>query len=345
MTKDIDQRKRDHLILAQNEALNFSISAGFDNWRFIHNALPEINLQDIDIRTRFLGKELKVPLLISSMSGGVKESLHLNASLATAAEKVGCALGLGSIRAALDNEMAKDSFLIARAKAPTAALLANLGIAQVMNLELMESVSSFCDELQADALIIHLNPLQEAFQSGGDTHFKGALHAIEVWTREFTLPILVKEVGQGLSLDVIRQLEDVGVENIDIAGAGGSNWISIERERLSDEQVVLKNAAYEFSNWGEPTAEILENLKTNCFVVASGGLKHPLDLAKAISLGAHLGGVAGVVLKKALSKNSDALIEELLIWKQTLQMAMFGVGVANIDDFRGDRSHLTKIVK
>ncbi len=343
MTRDIEQRKRDHLNLAQEKALNFSISAGFDRWRFIHNALPEINLDEIDTRTTFLGKELQFPLLISSMSGGVEESFNLNANLAIAAESVGCALGLGSIRAALENEKVCDSFLVAREKAPTAVIMANLGIAQIVGSQSIDRVATFCSDLEANALIIHLNPLQEAFQTGGDTHFKGALRAIETWVKDFPLPIVVKEVGQGLSVEVILKLKDVGVEMIDIAGAGGSNWISIEGERLYDDQGVLKQSAHEFANWGEPTADVLENLETDQYVIASGGLKRPLDLAKAIALGANMGGIAGALLPHATTGDGSKIIEHLLVWKKTLEMAMFGVGACTIDELFGNRRILRKI--
>jgi len=343
LTRAIEQRKRDHLNLAQNEALNFSISAGFDRWRFIHNALPELNLSDVDTRSTFLGKVLKFPLLISSMSGGVKESYTFNARLASAAEEVGCALGLGSIRAALENEQVRDSFLIAREQAPMAVILANLGIAQILSIHSVDKVARFCGDLGANALIIHLNPLQEAFQPEGDTNFAGALAAIQRWVKEFPLPIIVKEVGQGLSLDVISRLQGVGVEIIDIAGAGGSNWVSIEGKRLSKDQAVLKKTAHEFANWGLPTSEILENLSTDQFVIASGGLKRPLDLPKALGLGANMGGIAGILLKQALEDDAGKLVEALLVWKKTLEITMFGIGVRTVDELIGNRQLLQKI--
>jgi len=343
LTRDIRQRKRDHLRLAQDESLKFDISAGFERWRFIHNALPEIDLQEVDTSTNFLGKKLQFPLLISSMSGGTDESCAFNATLAEAAEITGCALGLGSIRAALEEPTAKESFLVAREKAPETVVLANLGISQAMQEPSLDKVASFCEELKADALIIHLNPLQEAFQPEGDTNFRGALSSIETWVRNFPLPLIVKEVGQGLSADVIHRLEDVGVKIIDIAGAGGSNWVSIERERLPESQSILKETAMEFSNWGEPTAEVLADLKTSMSVIASGGLKSPMDLAKALALGANLGGVAGAFLKQALSGDSGSLVHILNVWKETLKMAMFGVGVSNIPGFIGNRSVLRKI--
>ncbi len=343
MTKDIEQRKRDHLKLAQDETLKFSTSAGFERWRFIHNALPELNLDQVDTTTNFLGKSLNFPLLISSMSGGVAESFSFNAHLAQAAERVGCALGLGSIRAALENESVRDSFLIARQEAPSAIILANLGIAQIISSASMNQVAAFCEELQADGLFIHLNSLQEAFQPEGEPKFKGALAEIGLWAKEFPIPIIVKEVGQGLSNEVIQRLEDVGVKHIDIAGAGGSNWISIERERLPDDQRVLRNTAYGFADWGEPTAEVLEDLETDLTVIASGGLKEPLDLAKALALGASLGGLAGPLLKPALSGGANQLIETLLVWKETLKMVMFGTGTRSIQDLIGNRQILKKL--
>lgn len=343
MTKDIEQRKRDHLKLAQDDSLKFNISAGFDRWRLIHNALPEIDLQDVDTTAGFLGKKLNFPMLISSMSGGFKESLAFNAVLAEAAENVGCALGLGSIRAALEDKFVADSFLIARKKAPTAVILANIGIAQVREGNSLQKTINFCSELKADGLIIHLNSLQEAFQPGGDTKFRGALAAIETWVKNFPLPIIVKEVGQGLSPKVIQRLENVGVDTIDIAGAGGSNWISIEKERLPADQRVLKQTAAEFSDWGEPTAEVLAELSTTTTVIASGGLQSPLDLVKSLALGAHLGGIAGALLKPALSGNPNQVIEVLQTWQETLRLAMFGMGVATIPELIGNHALLKKI--
>lgn len=343
MTRDIKQRKLDHLKLAQDDALKFSISAGFERWRFIHNALPELNLREIDTSTTFLGKTLSFPLLISSMSGGTQESYAFNASLAEAAERLGCALGLGSIRAALEDEKARDSFLVAREKAPTAVIMANLGIAQIISKYPMNQVAAFCDSLEADGLIIHLNSLQEAFQPEGEPDFKGALDAIGHWVQEFPLPIIVKEVGQGLSSDVIRRLEEVGVKFVDIAGAGGSNWVSIERERLNTEKSILKRTAYEFADWGEPTAEVLAELDTALTVIASGGLKHPLDLAKSLALGASIGGLAGPLLKPALSGDVGELVETLQVWRETLKIVMFGTGMRTIEDLKGNRQILREI--
>ncbi|MCF7823443.1 MAG: type 2 isopentenyl-diphosphate Delta-isomerase [Candidatus Marinimicrobia bacterium] len=343
MTRDISQRKRDHLELAQDESLNFNFSAGFDRWRFIHNALPELNFAEIDTSCTFLRKTLDFPLLISSMSGGTEEAYTFNATLAEAAEQAGCAFGLGSIRAALEQDSARESYLVAREKAPSAVILANLGIAQVIEGNYLDQTAKFCRDCQADGLIIHLNSMQEVFQPEGEPHFKGALSAIEQWVHNFPLPIIIKEVGQGLSKQVIKQLEDIGVEIVDIAGAGGSNWVNIDAARLSEEQSTLKLAASEFADWGEPTAEVLADLQTKLTVIASGGLKRPLDLAKALALGAHLGGVAGALLKPALSGDAVEVLNVLQVWRETLKIAMFGVGVSSIPALSGNRALLQKI--
>ena len=342
MTRDTEQRKRDHLQLAQNSALNFDISAGFERWRFIHNALPELDLQAVDTSTRFLGKPLSFPLIISSMSGGLVEGFTLNATLAQAAEAVGCALGLGSIRAALEDTTRRDSFLIAREKAPTTVILANLGIAQALDTSFLDPVARFCEALGADGLIIHLNAMQEAFQPEGEPNFTGALAAIKFWVDAFPLPIIIKEVGQGLSPRVIARLEDIGVRYLDVAGAGGSNWINIERERIPRDQVILHATALEFANWGEPTAEVLENLASGAVIVASGGLRSPMDMAKALALGANLVGVAGPFLKAGLSGNPHILIDQLRIWQNTLKMVMFGTGCQSLENLIGNRSLLMK---
>ncbi|MCF7808430.1 MAG: type 2 isopentenyl-diphosphate Delta-isomerase [Candidatus Marinimicrobia bacterium] len=343
MTKDISQRKKDHLKLAQDDSLGFNISAGFENWRFIHNALPELDLKDVDTSTTFLNKTLRFPLLISSMTGGTDEARSFNSLLAEAAEHMGCALGLGSIRPALEDDSTRSSFLIAREMAPDAIILANLGIGQVISGQYLLNTINFCEDLQADGLIIHLNPLQEAFQLNGDTDFSGGLKAIETWVQNFPLPIIVKEVGQGLSPQVIDRLADIGVQYVDIAGAGGSNWISIEGARLPDGQLLMKHTAKAFEDWGLPTVDVLENLDTDLFVIASGGLKRPLDLAKALALGAQLGGIAGAVLKPAGAGDLHGTLTLLETWQQTLKIAMFGTGIKNISELVGNRTILDRM--
>ena len=342
MIRDIKQRKHDHLKLAQDEALKFQVSAGFDRWRFIHNALPEMNLDEVDPSTVFLGKPLQFPFLISSMSGGLEQGATLNATLAAAAEAAGCALAVGSIRPALEDPAARESFLVARQKAPTTVVLANIGLVQVTVEQTRQQVFRLVEELQADGLIIHLNSLQEAFQAEGEPYFKTGLETLSRCLQESPVPIIVKEVGQGLSPDTVRRLEAIGIQTIDIAGAGGTNWISIEAQRLGAERETLRSVAREFADWGEPTADLLEALETQATLIASGGLTRPLDFAKALALGADLGAAASPLLKPGLAGDLAGVSKLLQVWRRTLEMVMFGTGVKTLPEFIGNTKLLTR---
>ena len=340
MTEAIDQRKRDHLKLARDPGNQFNQSAGFENWRLRHNALPEISLDEVDTCISFLGKQLQFPFIISSMSGGVAEATELNRNLAEAARETGCALGLGSIRPVLENPQRAESFRIARKTAPEAVILANLGLAQLIAGMDMETVAKCCRELGVDGLIIHVNPMQEAIQPEGEANFKRGLPVIHDWVKAFPLPILVKEVGHGLSPDVVFRLREAGVDWIDVAGAGGTSWTRIETQRLPANSVERRVAA-EFGEWGEPTAAILASLPPDMpHLIASGGLKRPMDLALAIALGASMGASARSMLTLAQEGSATALIDELSVWQQTLRLAMFGTGQRNLVNFRGNRDLL-----
>jgi len=322
-------------------ASQYKGSAGFERWSFIPNALPGLNLDEVDTSTRFLGKDLAFPFLISSMSGGVAEATRLNCELARAAQQSSCALGLGSIRPVLEDSSRIGSFSIARESAPDAVILANLGLAQLTKGIDREQVSSVCAEMGVDGLVIHLNSMQEAIQPEGEPLFRDGLEHLARWNREFTLPIIVKEVGQGMSPAVVMDLRKIGIEWIDVAGSGGTNWINIEAQRIDEADVVSKAVAAEFHDWGLPTAEILAELDPELEgIIASGGLQRPVDLVKAIALGASLAAVAGPVLRSAMSGGADLVQQELKVWQQTLKTAMFGLGQADIKSLRGNRALL-----
>ncbi len=340
--KPIEQRKRDHLILASGAASQFKRSAGFDHWRFVHDALPDLNLEEVDTHTRFLGKMLEFPFLISSISGGVEEASLLNRTLAKAAQATGCAMGLGSIRPVLEHPELGGSFLVAREHAPDAVLLANLGLAQIVHGVALDLVAERCRLLGVDGLIIHLNPLQEAVQPEGEPQFANGSEAIRRWVRDFPLPIVVKEVGLGLSPSVVKRLRHLGVKWIDLAGAGGTNWIRIEASRLGSD-LLARRVADEFIEWGEPTAQTLAQLPADIpGIIASGGIHRPLDFAKAIALGASLGAAAHPLLEPAMEGAVDRVIEELRIWQETLRISMFGTGAGSLDEFRGHRDLLAE---
>jgi len=232
MLDEISKRKREQLQIVHDREVNFrEQTTGFEHYHFVHNALPEIDLNEVDTQTEFLGYELAMPLMISSMSGGEDEGEKLNRDLAKVANQHKIPLGLGSLRPALENRAALKSYLVARQNAPYIPLIANIGATQLVKGLSSQKLLDLLREIQVNALSVHLNPLQEALQPEGQPHFKGVSRAIEILKDTLPLPIIVKEVGFGLSADVIKRLVKIGVQWIDIAGAGGTSWSRIEHLR------------------------------------------------------------------------------------------------------------------
>lgn len=339
--KAIESRKRDHLKLARSAESQFTFDSGFQRWHLIPNALPELDLSEVDTSTTFLGKRLSFPFLISSMSGGVDEAYKLNRDLASAAQTMGCALGLGSIRPALENPDLLQSFSVAREHAPDAVILGNLGLAQLTQEISLDAVAELCKKLGVDALIIHLNAMQEAIQPEGEPFFRGGLKQLGHWLENFPLPLVVKEVGQGISPERVLDLKALGFEWIDVAGAGGTNWISIEGLRLGQPESLERRIAAEFQNFGSPTAEILIELDPKLTgIIVSGGLRSPMDMVKSLAMGASIAASAAGMLEKAMDGGHRAVIDELTFWQQTLKIAMFGMGQRDIPSLRGNRKLL-----
>jgi isopentenyl-diphosphate delta-isomerase len=326
----LEQRKSEHVRINLEEDVEFPrLTTGLERYRFFHQALPEIALDDVDLSTSFLGKELRLPLLISSMTGGTAEAQRLNAHLAEGAQAAGIAMGLGSLRAALEAPQLVDSFCV-RHLAPDILLLANLGAAQLNTSFGIDECRQAVDLVEADALILHLNPLQEALQADGDTDWRGLLPQIEAVCRRLEVPLIVKEVGWGISATVAAQLVDAGVAAIDVAGAGGTSWSQVEMYRAPTER--RRRLCAQFADWGIPTAEALVEVRTALPatpVIASGGLKDGIDLAKVLALGADLGGLAGPFLRAAnVSAGQVASMAEEIA--DTLRTAMFCIGVTSI---------------
>jgi isopentenyl-diphosphate delta-isomerase len=248
----IEGRKTDHLHINLENDVQSGLSTGLEKYRFIHEALPDLDLEEVDISQIFLSKRLALPILISSMTGGTAEALQINATLAMIAELSGIAMGVGSQRVALEKREAQSSFQM-RKFAPNALLFANLGAVQ-LNYELgVDDCRRAVEMIEADAIILHLNPLQEALQPEGNTNFKGLLNKIEEVCHSLEVPVIVKEVGWGISANTARKLADAGVQMIDVAGAGGTSWSQVEKYRLKDEHRQIIAGA--FKNWGIPTAE------------------------------------------------------------------------------------------
>lgn len=325
----LSSRKLDHIRINLEEDVRSSVSTGLERYRFVHQALPELNLEDIDLSQKIFGKLLRAPILISSMTGGTEEAASINRTLAEAAQATGIAMGLGSQRAGIEHPELISTFQVRR-YAPDILLFGNLGAIQLNYAYTVEHCQRAVDMAEADALILHLNPLQEALQPEGDTAFAGLLNKIEQVCNVLPVPVVVKEVGWGISERAARLLAGAGVAAIDVSGAGGTSWSQVEMHRIADPGKARVAAA--FRNWGIPTAEsILQVRKAapDILIFASGGIRDGIDIAKCIALGARLGGMAGPFLKAAVQslEVTLALINEI---QREIQISMFASGAANL---------------
>jgi isopentenyl-diphosphate delta-isomerase len=325
----LPSRKSDHIRINLEEDVRSSITTGLEKYHFVHQALPELNLDNINLSQTLFGKVLKAPILISSMTGGTSEAASINKVLAKCAQETGIAMGLGSQRAALEHPEMAYTYQV-RQIAPDILLFANLGAIQLNYSYTIEHCKRAIDMVGADALILHLNALQEALQPEGDTRFDGLINKIEAVCRQLAVPVIAKEVGWGISEKAARQLANAGVAAIDVAGAGGTSWSQVEMYRNSDEHQA--HIAAVFRDWGIPTAESIQAVRAatpGMYVFASGGLRDGVDIAKCIALGACLGGMAGPFLKAAVVSPEETLkvIYEI---RQELAICMFAVGAANL---------------
>ncbi|MBA1262934.1 type 2 isopentenyl-diphosphate Delta-isomerase [Stutzerimonas stutzeri] len=329
---ELTTRKNQHLdIVLASQRTKAVVGSGFERLHFEHCALPELDLAAVDLSTSLLGKPLAAPLLISSMTGGAKRAEAINHHLAEAAEELGIALAVGSQRVAL--ERGGDGTGLTRELrrlAPSVPLLGNIGAAQLVRGYGVDQARRALEMIGGDALIIHLNPLQEAVQHRGDRDWRGVLSAIERLAAVLEAPLVVKEVGSGLSARVARQLLDAGVAVLDVAGAGGTNWAAVESERAANAQQRAVSEA--FANWGIPTAQAIAEVRRACpdaVVIGSGGIRDGIDAAKAIRLGANLVGQAAAVLESALI-SSEAVVEHFRVLIEQLRIVCFCTGSASL---------------
>ena len=326
----IEARKADHIRINLEEDVRSGLTTGLERYRFVHRALPELNLEEIDLSQELFGRKLRAPLLISSMTGGTDQAAEINRLLATAAQETGVAMGVGSQRAAIENPKLAASFQVRR-YAPQVLLFANLGAVQLNELYGVRECLRAVEMIEADALILHLNALQEAVQPEGDTRWAGLLKKIETVCRTLPIPVIAKEVGWGFSERDARWLADAGVAAIDVAGAGGTSWSQVEMHRARDES--QRRLAAAFVDWGIPTAQAILNVRRaapELIVIASGGLRTGVDIAKCLALGARLGGMASPFLKAAARSLEDVIltIQEL---RREIQVCMFAAGVGSLD--------------
>nr|WP_298374757.1 type 2 isopentenyl-diphosphate Delta-isomerase [uncultured Halomonas sp.] len=329
------ERKNDHLsIVLDAQGIPASTPSGLADYRFMHCALPQLNLDDIDLRAQFLGKWLNAPFLISSMTGGAARARLINQHLAQAAQALGIALAVGSQRVALQTDNDHGLTRELRRFAPDIPLLGNIGAGQLREAQGIDWARRAVDMIDADALIVHLNPLQEAVQSGGDRDWRNVRQAIGTLVKTLGVPVVIKEVGAGISPSVARALIEEGVTVIDVAGAGGTSWAAVEAERAASD--AQKRIAMAFASWGIPTAQAIQAVRRelpDTPLIASGGIRDGVDAAKAIRLGADLVGQAAAVLASA-TQSSEAVIEHFEVLIQQLRIVCFCTGSANLSALR-----------
>jgi isopentenyl-diphosphate Delta-isomerase len=340
----IKQRKREGIKIPLNNDVQAKTTSTYLEYvKLIHNALPELDYDEIDISTTFLKRKFSAPIIIDSMTGGAPEAAKINGRLGELAEKYGFAMGLGSQRAGLESEQLAETYSIARKNAPSAFLIANIGGAQLAKGLTIENIKKIINMIQADALVIHLNPLQELIQPEGEPKYKGVFSKISEISGDLDLPVIVKEVGAGISKEVAVKLEVAGVSAINVAGAGGTSWAGVEKLRAEASNNDLKTHLGEmFWDWGIPTAASLVEVKKTVKVpiIASGGLRNGMEMAKCIVLGASMCAMAyPFLLKAAESKEqlfnfADTVIAEL-------KSTMFLIGAMNLSVLKSSRYILT----
>ncbi len=327
----ITERKDDHIKINLEQDVRSALANGLEKFHFVHEALPELDLDKVDTSLSLFGKKLQAPILVSSMTGGTEDAGDINMRLARAAQQCGAAMGVGSQRAALERPNMAATFQV-RQVAPDILLFANLGAVQLNYGYGLEECQRAVEMIEADALYLHLNPLQEAVQAGGDTNWKGLAKKIEAVCKKLAVPVIVKEVGWGISERTAKILAECGVAAIDVAGAGGTSWSQVEMHRAPDE--FLRNLAATFVGWGIPTAESILNVRKaapGLIIFASGGLKDGLDVAKCLALGAKLGGMAGPFLKAA-AISTENVVETIRLTRRQIEITMFCAGAGNLDE-------------
>lgn len=338
---EIQNRKRDHIEICLNKDVQFNkLSSGFEAYSFSHNALPEINIDDIDLSTEILGKKLNAPIFVSSMTGGLEQGEKINKNLAQACQNLGLFMGMGSQRITLEMPESLKSFLV-RDMAPDILIFANVGAVQLNYGYGEKELKYIVESIGANALYLHLNPLQEAIQPEGDKNFSGLIEKIKNLSSSFNYPIFLKETGCGISEDIAKKFIDSNIAGIDIAGGGGTSWSLIEAYRAKyPEQAKIGET---FRNWGLSTSESLiqvRNVIKDKYVFASGGIRNGIDIAKALSLGADAVGIAHPLLEPAL-KSCDEVQYVLKQYIEELKICMFCLGASSISELK-NMKHIIK---
>ncbi len=336
----ISGRKSDHIRINLEEDVRSGLTTGLEDYRFVQRALPELNLEEINLSQTLFGRKLQAPLLISSITGGTEQAARLNRALAEAAQQSKIAMGLGSQRTAIELPELADTFQVRR-YAPDILLLANLGAVQLNYGYGIDQCRRAVEMIEADALILHLNALQEAVQPEGNTRFAGLANKIAAVCKALPVPVIAKEVGWGFSEPDVRMLAEAGVAAVDVAGAGGTSWSQVEMHRAQNGSQARLAAA--FVDWGIPTADAIQNARRaapQLIIFASGGLRTGVEIAKCIALGARLGGMAGPFLKAA-AQSLEATVKTIQELQREIQVCMFAAGAGDLEQLR--RVELKKV--
>ena len=331
MGEQTENRKAEHIKICLNEmAQARKATTGFEDVQFVHRALPEVDKAKIDVSTTIFGHKFSAPLIVGAMTGGTAEATRINATIAEAVDQLQLGMGLGSQRAAIENPKLTETFAVARKKAPTAFLIANIGGIQLANGYGVKEVKKAVDMIDADAVAVHLNALHEAVQPEGQTNFKGVLAKIGEIAGEIDKPVIVKETGAGIAAGDAKRLEAAGVSAIDVGGVGGTSFAAVEYYR-SEANSVQRSLGHAFWDWGIPTAvSLVETAQTvKIPVIASGGVRSGVDAAKALALNACLASVSQPALETAVKSAKET--EELLsLLTEELRTVMFLVGAENV---------------
>lgn len=336
----IKDRKKDHVQLTTSGEVDYQIPTGFEQYRFVHNALPETDIEDISTESEFLGRTFSFPLFISSMTGGYTEAGAVNAIIAEFCEHHNLPFGVGSQRIMLEEPDTLSSFSIVRKKAPSAFIAANIGGAQLVGGLSKDHLALLIDSIDADAVIVHLNPLQELMQPEGDHHFKGVEAGIKQLCKDTLLPVIVKETGAGISGNVGKRLLDAGVKVIDVAGAGGTSWAKVENERSNNDK---RNN--DFNDWGIPTLECIRELRKlkddyDFTLIASGGIRSSHDIAKSLCLGADFAASAQPIIKAVVKNGYEGLEELYRRWQKKLVIILALLGCEQPNKLHNDHLKL-----
>lgn len=323
------KRKADHVRICLEEEVE-SEYTGLEDVMLIHKALPELNYSEINTEVEFLGKRLSIPFLIASMTGGHPESKSINANIAEAVEETGIGMGVGSQRAAIENENLEDSFIVVRERAPKAFIYANIGMPQVLE-KGVEIVEKAVEMIDADAVAIHMNYLQEAIQPEGDINARGSVEALREVCREIKVPVIAKETGGGVSMEVASVLKNAGVAAIDVGGKGGTTFSGVEVYRVDDE--IMRAVGLDFWDWGLPTAFSIVDCKDILPLIATGGIRSGLDVAKSIAIGADIASAALPFLGAAV-ESTESVRAEIEYFRKGLKTAMFLTGCRSVEELK-----------